>query len=1038
MAALDDRELRRWLSGDPVVFSSGALGTETTVGRAFLDYSIEEPIGQGGMGVVYAAQDERLKRKVALKLMAPELALDERFRERFTRESELAMSLEHPNVVPIHDAGESDGRLYLVMRRVEGTDLRALLSAEGALEPDRALAIVRQIAQALDAAHARGLVHRDVKPSNVLLDEREHVYLADFGLTRRQTDEPAQPGEGRSIGTPAYLAPEQIEGGPIDGQADVYSLGCLLYECLTGEPPFPGRSRLEVGWAHLEHEPPSTSGRNQALPAAIDAVIRRAMAKDPAERYATCSAMVQAAEAALGIGRSAVPRRRRRALEVATAALGALLLVAVGAAALQRRLGDDDDLRAAGALALDPESGEVVASVPLGTYPSAVAVGEGSVWIVDADDRTVSQIDSETRTAVRTFSTSSTPTDVAVGAGGVWIGNALSAGSFLPTSVTRLDPETGLVVATIELPPPPGGHVSAYAGFSRQHIAVSEDAVWVVNPDLSVSRIDPHSNRIVAAIDDVRAENIASGEGDVWITEGDGVTEIDPSLNAVARRVSIGEDTVLAGIAIGGGAVWVAAPGDGKLWRVDTGPSAARRAIALDTWVAGVSFGEGAVWATNEIADSVHRVDPRTASVRRLSGEMSARAVDAGDGAVWLTAAPPSRHAVLPAAVCGDVYYEREGSPDLLIVSSLPLQGDGRAVAQTMVEAVRHVLGQRGFEAGAFSVGYQSCGSSTAQAGAEDFSRCGFIAKAFARNLAVVGVFGSYTSFCSSLQIPIANQAQDGPLAMLSPSNTDDVLTEDRSLYPSGERSYFRLATPNRYQGAAQVELAKQLGHERLFLLTSSEEDYGAAYPAGVRRYARQAGVRIVGTAAFDPDAESFARLARRVASSRPESVAIVGVLTRGTGTLIRELRSTLGREVSLSAPDSFYLPEALRKLAGGAAEGMYVTNYGVPNDRLPPAGKRFLESFATERGGDPGPDFAASYGAQAAEILLGAIARSDGTRASVTEEVRQTQIRDGVLGDIAFDWKGDLVEGAITILRFVHGGFVVDRVVRVRPATLQ
>jgi DNA-binding SARP family transcriptional activator/ABC-type branched-subunit amino acid transport system substrate-binding protein/DNA-binding beta-propeller fold protein YncE len=718
------------------------------------------------------------------------------------------------------------------------------------------------------------------------------------------------------------------------------------------------------------------------------------------------------------------------------AALGAVVLVAAGAAALLRGVGGDDEARAAGALALDPATGKVVASVPLGTSPSAVALGEGSVWIVDADDRTVSQIDAETRQAVRTFSTSATPTDVAVGAGGVWIGNGPSAGSLLPTSVTRLDPETGLVDATIELPLPPGASLnSVIAGFSRQHIAASEDAVWVINPDLSVSRIDPRSNRIVASIDDVRAESIAAGEGDVWITEGGRVTEIDPSVNAVARRVAVVEDGLLAGIAIGAGAVWVAAPIDGTLWRIDTGPTMTKRPIELETWVAGVSFGEGAVWATNEIADTVHRIDPRTAAPLRVSERMSARAVDAGDGAVWLTAAaPPSRDAALPASVCRGVYFERRGTADLLIVSSLPLQGDARPVAQAMVEGVRHTLRQRGFEAGAFSVGYQSCDSSTAQAGGEDFFRCGFNAKAFAHNLRVVGVFGSYTSPCSYAQIPIANQAQDGPLAMISPSNTLDDLTEDGTLYPSGERNYVRLAIPERDQGPAQVELARQLGHDRLFLLTSSADEYVAAYPVGARRYAERVGVSIVGTATFDPDAKSFASLARRVASSRPESVAIVGLLTAETATLIRELRSALGRGVSLSAPDAFALPDVLGKLAGTAAEGMYVTNYGVPNDRLPPTGKRFLESFAAERGGDPGPDLAASYGAQAAEILLDAIARSDGTRASVTEEVRRTQVRNGILGDIAFDRKGDPVEADMTILRFVRGRFVVDRVVRVRP----
>lgn len=212
------------------------------------------------MGVVYRAYDPRLKRHIALKLLAPELAEDERFRERFLAESELAASLEHPNVVPIHDVGEVEGQLFIVMRLVEGSDLKALLRTEGRLEPVQVLAIVSQVADALDAAHAKGLVHRDVKPSNVLLDEREHAYLADFGLTKKITDHGAFAGELRSLGTVDYVAPEQIRGEDLDARADVYSLGCLLYECLAGEAPFAGGSDAAVLFAHLEEEPPTLPG----------------------------------------------------------------------------------------------------------------------------------------------------------------------------------------------------------------------------------------------------------------------------------------------------------------------------------------------------------------------------------------------------------------------------------------------------------------------------------------------------------------------------------------------------------------------------------------------------------------------------------------------------------------------------------------------------------------------------------------------------------------------------------------------------------
>src|SRR6476660_9714763 len=214
-----------------------SASTNSRIGSELAGYRLEALIGRGGMGVVYRARDLALDRDVALKLLAPHLAEDLSFRERFLTESRVAASLEHPNVVPIHDAGEIDGQLYIVMRLVEGSDLKAVLR-KGPLEPARAVRVLEQIAGALDAAHARGLVHRDVKPSNVLLDEREHAYLADFGLSRYLGDAALPLGPAKSLGTADYVAPEQIRGEEANGRADLYSLGCLLYECVTGKPPF--------------------------------------------------------------------------------------------------------------------------------------------------------------------------------------------------------------------------------------------------------------------------------------------------------------------------------------------------------------------------------------------------------------------------------------------------------------------------------------------------------------------------------------------------------------------------------------------------------------------------------------------------------------------------------------------------------------------------------------------------------------------------------------------------------------------------------
>ena len=205
------------------------------IGREIAGFRIEREIGRGGMGVVYLATQVFPERKVALKLLSPDLASDPSFRERFVRESNAAASTEHPNIVPVYGAGEADGQLYLAMRLIEGTDLGSLLSSQGALSPERAARICTEIADALNAAHDRGLIHRDVKPGNILLDPHDRAYLTDFGLIRRTQLHTDITKTGQFMGTIDYVAPEQIKGGEIDGRADVYSLGCVLYECLTDQ-----------------------------------------------------------------------------------------------------------------------------------------------------------------------------------------------------------------------------------------------------------------------------------------------------------------------------------------------------------------------------------------------------------------------------------------------------------------------------------------------------------------------------------------------------------------------------------------------------------------------------------------------------------------------------------------------------------------------------------------------------------------------------------------------------------------------------------
>jgi serine/threonine protein kinase len=281
-------------------------------GAEIAGYRIESVIGRGGMAVVYRAEDMRLGRKVALKLLTPQLADNQQFRQRFIMESRLAASLDHPNIVPIYEAGEADGQLFIAMRFVLGSDLKGLLAEEGGpLPEDRMLRLFGQIGDALDSAHRAGLVHRDVKPANILVAagrERpphisgDHVYLTDFGLTKRTSElSSGLTGTGHFLGTVDYVSPEQIQGKPVGPSTDIYALGCVLYECLTGQLPYRRDDDAALLWAHLVELPPPITGIRPDLPGAVNAVVVRAMAKDPADRYESCQELVRALELALGM-----------------------------------------------------------------------------------------------------------------------------------------------------------------------------------------------------------------------------------------------------------------------------------------------------------------------------------------------------------------------------------------------------------------------------------------------------------------------------------------------------------------------------------------------------------------------------------------------------------------------------------------------------------------------------------------------------------------------------------------------------------------
>jgi serine/threonine protein kinase len=312
------------------------MTSELAAGAVVAGFRVESLVGHGAMARVYRARDEAHDRVVALKILDEGLARDERFRQRFLRESQLAASLTDPHIVRTLGSGEEDGQLYLAMEYIDGSDLRQLLRQDGRLEPQRTIDLVGQVASALDTAHAAGLIHRDVKPGNILVGsdaEGEHAYVCDFGLARHVSSVSSLTGERGFVGTIDYVPPEQIQGGVIDSRTDVYSLGCVLFECLAGARPFERESELSVVFAHLNEPPPRISELRPDLPAAFDRVFAAALAKAPEDRHQSCGELAEAARAASqGKVLSHRKSRRRRwqasaaILAIAGAALGALLV----------------------------------------------------------------------------------------------------------------------------------------------------------------------------------------------------------------------------------------------------------------------------------------------------------------------------------------------------------------------------------------------------------------------------------------------------------------------------------------------------------------------------------------------------------------------------------------------------------------------------------------------------------------------------------------------------------------------------------------
>ena len=555
---------------------------------------VEGVVGRGGMGVVYRATQLSLERPVALKAIAPELAGDATFRERFKRESRIAASIEHPNVIPVYEAGEGEGMLYLIMRYVEGTDLRALIDSEGELEPERAARIVAQVAAALAAAHRRDLIHRDVKPANVLIDaggERDHAYLTDFGIARHAAATSGLTRTGSVIGTLDYLAPERIQDQGGDGRADVYALGCVLFEALTGMLPFARDNDVAKMYAHLSAPVPSVRSVAPQVPEELDGLAQRAMAKDPDDRFATAGEMAEALM-------DTVPARPRRARPEAPPVAPV-----------------PEEAAAAGSEAASAEAGAERAE--------AASAGPGPPLGYSEEVSRAADTAEELPPAERRAEPERTDAGATAAAPGT-----VSSETAAPREAAPHDPAPAAATvapAPARAPSAPGrrrGLVLALGGAAVAAVVLV--LILVLSGDDPPQEGSPGSDRSPAS-------GQTAGGG-----QGRGEAEPEPPL-AFRRAGSVTLAPGPDGLAAAPGTVWVADKRNARVVPVEEATAAAEEPIAVGPNPDSVAVGFGSVWVTNTDSNNVSRIDPDQRTVTRtVDVGQGPEGIAVSDEAVWV------------------------------------------------------------------------------------------------------------------------------------------------------------------------------------------------------------------------------------------------------------------------------------------------------------------------------------------------------------------------------------------------------------------
>ncbi|MEA2157573.1 MAG: hypothetical protein QOE11_3713, partial [Solirubrobacteraceae bacterium] len=557
---------------------------EFKAGDVLVGHRIEGLAGRGGMGVVYRATDIELERTVALKVITPALAQEEDFRRRFVAESKAAASIEHPNVIPVYYAGERESVLFIVMRYIDGPDLRALVRAQGKLDPERAAHIVAQVGAALDAAHAHGLVHRDVKPANVLLGEDDHAYLTDFGLTKRSatTGDHGVSRAGGWVGTLGYVAPEQIRGGRIDARTDVYALGCVLVYALTGNAPYTGESDEATLWSHLNSPPPTES-----VPPEFEGVIARALAKDPSDRYPSAGDLGRAALAAAG--RSAATRPERNVARGAAAPPG----LSATAATARVSAPDDETRPSPGADGVTVVTGRDAAGGPA----AALAALRGRPRVL-------------------------------AGAGALLVAALLAVVLLAGGSGDKQAPRTAPRPPAPEPVASAVGPPIAVGGLRPNALTVAGGRVWVLSASsgeldiLDPAKPDARAERILLGTD---GKSLAGGFDSVWVLKGKTRSLLRRNART-GRPVGRSHEIAYAGVPVqivaGLHDLWVAvrtagARGAETVVKID--PSTfVQQPIAIPGGVQDLAVGAGALWVTNRFRNSVVRVDARTGRQREI------------------------------------------------------------------------------------------------------------------------------------------------------------------------------------------------------------------------------------------------------------------------------------------------------------------------------------------------------------------------------------------------------------------------------------